>query len=72
MTAETIYMPLLNEGTDVCAPVQAINLGDGGFRVLGPVPDDQQWAFAPGNIVCVRFKKFRDGWEGFVAGVISN
>jgi len=51
MTVETIYMPLLDEGADVSARVQAQRLDDARFRVLDPTPSDQERAFAPGVIV---------------------
>ena len=49
--SQTIYMQLLDEGTDVWRPVQAETLAGGLFRVLGPVPQDEKWAFSPGAIV---------------------
>ena len=47
----TIYMPLLNEGTDVWRPVEATHLEADSFRVEGPVPEDEEWMFAPGSLV---------------------
>jgi hypothetical protein len=47
----TIYMPLLNEGTDVWRPVEATQLSAGTYRVEGEMPDDEEWMFAPGTAV---------------------
>jgi len=62
-----IYMPLLNEGTDVWAPVKAEWVGNGGYRVLGPMPDDQEWTFPPDAIVTVQVKTLSDGSYAAVA-----
>ena len=55
---ETIYIPLLDEGTDVARPTQGERLEDGTFRVLPTArynPDDETWQFKPGSVVhCVR------------------
>jgi len=56
MMTEMVYMPLLDEGTEVCRPIQAEPLGDGRYRVLGPVPEDGVWEFLPGSIVRLRQK----------------
>jgi hypothetical protein len=58
MPIETIYMPLMNENVTVWAPVQAENLGGNRFRVLGPMPDADEWAFGPGSIVNARVTRF--------------
>lgn len=49
----TIYMPLLNEGTDVWRPVKAEELGDGCYRVAGSQCDEEEWAFPTGAIVII-------------------
>jgi hypothetical protein len=67
VNVETIYMPLLDEGTDVWAPVQAEKLESGLFRGLGPMPRDQEWTFAPGAIVRGELHRFSDGSDGVVA-----
>jgi hypothetical protein len=67
MAAETIYMPLLDEGTDVWAPVQAERQSGNAFLVLPPMPDDQLWKFEPGSLVGVRVKIFSGGEDGLVA-----
>ena len=47
----TIYMPLLNEGTDVWRPVEAMKIGNLGYMVTENAPPDEEWAFQPGLIL---------------------
>jgi hypothetical protein len=50
----TIWMPLLGEGIDIWVQVEAEVVNDNTFRVIGPQPDNQSWAYAPGTLVrCV-------------------
>jgi hypothetical protein len=55
--ASTIYIPLLNEGTSVVRPTQAVKLGEKLYRVLPTKdydPNDEEWEFPPGSVVeCV-------------------
>jgi hypothetical protein len=67
----TIFMPLLNEGTDVWRPVNAERLGPDTFQVIGPEPDHEEWMFTPGTIVRAIAKQFDDGKEGIVAIALS-
>ena len=67
----TIFMPLLNEGTDVWRPVDAERLGPDTFRVIGPEPNHEEWMFTPGAIVRAITKRFADGKEGIVAIALS-
>jgi hypothetical protein len=60
----TVFMPLKDEGVDVWRPVDAQHLGDGRYRILGPVPDDETWAFEPGAIVPCEWKTFENGSGG--------
>jgi hypothetical protein len=71
MQEETIYMPLLNEGVLVWAPIQAESLGEGLFLVLGPMPSDQQWQFGPGSIVRAQMHDFSGGERGVAAFEIA-
>ncbi len=51
---QEIYIQLLNEGTDVWRPTQAIILGKGLFKILPTSkydPEDEVWEFPPGAIV---------------------
>ena len=50
----TIYVQLINEGTDVLRPVQAIALANGLYQITQPVdyaPVDEEWQFLPGTTV---------------------
>lgn len=57
----TVYMPLLNEAVDVWRPVEATPLTGDTYRVEGEVPEDEEWAFAPGTIVRCEWRRFADG-----------
>ena len=55
--SDTIYVYLLNEGTDVWRPVPSQHVS-GDIYVLGQVegvavPDDEEWEFPPGTRVKV-------------------
>jgi len=49
-----IYVRLLNEGTDVSRPTEALDLGNGLFKLLS-TPDynleSETWEFPPGSLV---------------------
>jgi hypothetical protein len=64
-----IYVPLLNEGTDVLRPTSGIVLEPDVVRVVATRdydPDVEEWEFLPGSRVrCV--KEFRGGREILVA-----
>ena len=63
--SDTIYMPLLNEGTDVWAPVVAEQIGPNIYRLLGPVPEEDEWQFGgPGDLVRVAPRTFSGGSVG--------
>ena len=64
---QTIYMPLLNEGTEVWRPVQAEPLGGDLFRVLGKGPDLEVWQFPPGTVVRCRERLFNGSHAGLAA-----
>jgi hypothetical protein len=57
----TIYMPLLDENVDVWRPVEATQLADDLYRVHGPVPDEETWAFAAESVVKCEYRTFDDG-----------
>jgi hypothetical protein len=49
-----IYVRLLNEGTEVSRPTQALDLGSDLFEILpteGYDPEDETWEFPPGSVV---------------------
>jgi hypothetical protein len=69
--AETIeiYIRLLDEGTPCSRPTQAIDLGNGLFKVLPTPaydPTDEVWEFPPGSIVRSSVREF-DGKEHLLA-----
>ena len=51
---KTVYIPLVNEGTDVLRPTQAVLIGNAVYRIL-PTPNydplDETWTFPPGSLV---------------------
>jgi hypothetical protein len=50
---ETIYVPLLNEGTDVWRPVLAFRRADELFEIASKNddPEDEVWGFSSGSLV---------------------
>lgn len=50
----TIYIRLLEEGTEVWRPTEAEELRDGLFKLLPTPnydPEDEHWEFGPGSVV---------------------
>ncbi len=72
MSVETIHIPLIEEGTQVWRPVSAERLSEGIFRILGPTPEDELWAFGPGERVVVKNHVFSDGTSGLVADRLAH
>jgi len=62
-----IYVTLVNEGTDCWRPVDTSLQNDGSFLISGPVPESEEWAFAPGSRVLCEQRKFAEGEVGLVA-----
>jgi len=60
---ETIYVYLLDEGTDVWRPVEAERVSGSVFKIPSTtqVPDDEEWMFKPGDVVLCELKKLADG-----------
>jgi hypothetical protein len=59
-----IFVRLLDEGTDCSRPTQAMELGDGLFRVLPTTnydPQDEVWEFPPDSIVRSEVRRSKDG-----------
>ena len=51
-----IYVNLLDEGSPVARPTQAVELFNGLYKVLpcpGYDPEDEKWEFPPGSVVRV-------------------
>ena len=69
--AETcrIYVYLLDEGTDVWAPVDAERVGDDLYRIVSENsdPDDECWEFTTGEVVRCIPRIFSGGAQGLVA-----
>jgi hypothetical protein len=63
----TIYMPLLNEGTDVWRPVEALHIMGDRYQIADAVPEGEEWAFAPGSYVTCGWKVFSDGQQALIA-----
>lgn len=63
----TIYMQLLDEGTDVWRPVEATQVADENYRIEGEVPEEEVWEFAPGSAVRCEWKTFSEGKQGLTA-----
>jgi hypothetical protein len=50
----TIYVALLDEGTPTLRGTDALDLGDGLYKIMATPyynPDDEVWEFPPGSIV---------------------
>jgi len=55
----TVYVRLLNEGTDVLRPVEATRMSNGAFKLLKPEhydAEDEEWEFEPDSIVLCELK----------------
>lgn len=63
MASTTIYVGLLDEGTDVWRPVKAEPLGNDLYRIdpETEIPGDEQWQFGPGDTVRCRERNFDSG-----------
>jgi hypothetical protein len=69
-TDTTVYVRLLDEGTDIWRPVRATALPDGTFKLARPEGYDPQaelWEFPPHATVRCTTRSFADGEEGLVA-----
>jgi len=71
MQAQTIYIPLTNEGTDAWRPVTAEVVSPAVFRLSSQMGADEEWEYAPGQAVAVELRRFTDGKEGLVAVQIA-
>jgi hypothetical protein len=50
----TVYVRLLNEGTDVSRPTKAVGIGRELYKLLATPdysPEDETWEFPPGTVV---------------------
>jgi hypothetical protein len=69
MQMKTIYVPMLDEGTDVWKSVIAQPMSSATYRIESePLdPDDENWAYGAGQEVTVEEHIFQDGNRGLVA-----
>ncbi len=59
----TIYVYLLNEGTDVWRPVDAIHIKGNIYQIKSEsiIPETETWQFLPGDIVRCEEKRLSKG-----------
>ncbi|MDQ3687015.1 MAG: hypothetical protein M3430_15675 [Acidobacteriota bacterium] len=64
-----IYIALLNEGTEVYRPVQALLANDDAYLIISdsPTPEDEHWQFSTRDIVKCKVRTFSDGVTRLVA-----
>jgi hypothetical protein len=67
MQIETIYIPLVNEGTPVWRPVSAKVLSPAVFQIEESEPEDEEWLYTTGQNVQVEQRVFADGKCGWTA-----
>lgn len=64
-----VYVELLDEGSEAWRPTQAVELRNGLFQLLptaGYDPEDESWAFLPGEIVRLEKRLSEKGERQFV------
>lgn len=63
METNTIYVYLLDEGTDVWRPVEAQEVGNCVYKIVSvnTNPEDEEWQFKTGSIVRCRKMKLSQG-----------
>ena len=66
MKMQTVYVYLLDEGSDAWAPVEAQYVTGSVYRIVGHRNADEKPEFAPGDLVHCRLRAFTDG-EALVA-----
>tara|TARA_R110000868_G_C10880914_1_gene762953 strand:+ start:1421 stop:1645 length:225 start_codon:yes stop_codon:yes gene_type:complete len=62
-----IFVPLLEEGTEVWRPVKAESLNNDLFKIISINESDETWEFTTGQTVKCITKTFADGKSGLVA-----
>jgi hypothetical protein len=68
-----VYVRLLNEGTVVYRPAEAVLVGLGAARLLAPPdydPEDEEWEFKPGSVVRIEGRTL-EGKEVSVAVALA-
>jgi len=59
--ALTIYVALLDEGSDCWRPVDAEHVDRDLYKIVEAVPEDERWQFKTGNIIRCQRHEFQDG-----------
>ena len=69
MTQVQIYVALLDEGTAVWRPVEAVLVGPDEYRIVSrnADPEDEIWEFQEGDVVRCSVRKFSEGGQGLIA-----
>ena len=67
MQTETIYIPLVNEGTPVWRPASAKAVSPAIFQIEDSEPADEEWLYQTGQNVLVENRVFADGKCGWTA-----
>ena len=60
-STNTVYVNLLDEGTDVIRPVSALRLGDNEYKLIESDnynPEFENWEFLPGSRVRCEWRKY--------------
>jgi hypothetical protein len=68
---EIILVELMNEGTACWRPVSATRRSESTYQIQGPIPEDEEWQFRPGDTVKCVSRRFQDGSTGLVATELS-
>jgi hypothetical protein len=63
----TIFIGLLDEGTEVWRPVEAEQVHEGVFQITGRQPEGERWQFPSGSVVRCRQRTLSGGENGLVA-----
>ena len=56
-----IYVPLLDEGTDVWRPASAEHIREDVYRITAEAPENEQWKFSRGQLVRCRHRHLSGG-----------
>ena len=70
-----IFVKLLNEGTDVWRPVEAVRIDEDVYQInrSNPYdPQDETWEFMPGTMVKCEMKNLGQGQQMVAIESISN
>ena len=63
MSSETIYVALIDEGTDAWRPVQALRRGEDAFLIvsMNDDPETESWEFSSGSLVRCEMRQLSVG-----------